>query len=116
MTDTRNPAPKTMASKQRTLAGVIRLSLACALFAGCAADATPVRGPDGQTWLSITCRRSQTECYEKAGEECPNGYEVASNSGGSSMHAFVAGGTLYAGRRYDGEMLVKCKSAGKAGP
>jgi hypothetical protein len=101
-----------------------------ALIIGCGATVTHVRGPDGQDWIMIGCKRSEANCYEAAGEECPHGYFVGDRrraygtfavqheSGGFS--GSVNGDSFNGGYSstavgmavpvYQGEMLIKCKS------
>ncbi len=75
---------------------------------GCTSAKT-IRGPDGEAWLAISCGRDQTLCYERAGMECPHGYEVAESDGyaGTALVANRYG--AYAGPSYHGSMLVKCR-------
>ena len=56
----------------------------------CGASVTRVRGPDGSDdWLVITCHGSNADCYQAAGEECPDGYQVADH------HAWNAGSVSF---------------------
>ncbi len=87
-------------------------------LAGCEhSAATPVRGPDGDTWMSITCRKDQENCYERAGEECPTGYDVASESGRESGAVAMTQnyGNGFAmtnvATKYRGNLLIKCKGS-----
>lgn len=80
--------------------------VACMLLVGCGASATQVSGPDGShNWYSITCRRNQSNCIEKAGEVCPRGYVTADSDGRTQLVA----NELYVAEAYNGEMLVKCR-------
>src|SRR5690606_1931979 len=53
------------------------------LLAGCSTTAKPTITPDGRWGLSIDCtgQGSLGSCYQKAGEVCPNSYEVISKDG-----------------------------------
>jgi hypothetical protein len=66
-------------------------------------ELTPVKGPDGQEWVAITCSRGAKNCWKAAGEFCPNGYESADEVQ-STTHGF-----LFSTHMRD-EMLVRCKS------
>jgi hypothetical protein len=84
------------------------------VVSACASTAQTVRGPDGEDdWIAITCRRSQANCYEQAGESCPYGYTIADNSGGTQSFAVANAYGGYAGHKYRGEMLIKCKHSGQ---
>ena len=70
--------------------GTTVLALGC-LVVACGANVTHVRGPDGSDeWLVITCHGSSADCYEAAGEECPDGYQVA------DQHDWNAGSVTFA--------------------
>jgi hypothetical protein len=87
------------------------------LIVGCShSNATPVNGPDGQPgWFSVSCKRDQGNCEERAGEVCPNGYETANASGHAGTAAFANydsnGGTAFVVPTYHGHMLIKCHGA-----
>jgi hypothetical protein len=83
-------------------------AFALALLAGCV-SVNEVRGPDGKTALAVGCERA-TACYKKAGELCPNGYDLVGNSSGS----YVGGtnGSVYGGTTTT--LVVECKAAGTA--
>ncbi len=86
--------------------------LVLALFlVACGASATKVAGPDGKgTWYAVSCRRSQSNCYEKAGEVCPNGYHVADASDHEGVYVSAGGFTgTQVTPTYNGEMMIKCK-------
>ena len=79
----------------------MRALLLLLALAGCTTvDRVP--GPDGETHYSITCKRSITNCYEKAAELCRGGYTTADKTDESGYVQNV--GTA---RRYT--MLIKCK-------
>jgi hypothetical protein len=61
---------------------IFALCLAASTTA-CAVPAKQVSGPDGRTAYSLKCSgmgRTKEDCYQKAGEICPNGYNVADDS------------------------------------
>jgi len=82
------------------------------MMAGCFSRSKQVTGPDGKRdWYSITCRSSRAHCLEEAGDVCPGGYEVADASEKQSFElSRNFSGQAVAGERYDGQMLVKCKT------
>ena len=70
---------------------------------GCSkADLTPVKGPDGQEWVAISCSHGAKNCWKAAAEFCPNGYENADEV--QTTHGF-----LFA-KHTRNEMLVRCKA------
>jgi hypothetical protein len=83
----------------------------CLALCSCGATSEQIRGPDGHLWWSISCRRSQENCLEEAGDLCPKGYVVADSSGGiTGAVAYTSGGFTSVHGRYRGSMLVRCKS------
>lgn len=89
--------------------GVLLITLlACA-----GAQSSRVVGPDGKVWISIECRRSQTNCYEEAGTQCPRGYIIA-NSDGEHGTAYVSNYNQYGGytipiHTFHGQLFIQCK-------
>jgi len=58
------------------------MAVVAVLLAGCSSRIHTVRGPDGNAWTAINCsRRNQTNCFKRAGQLCPSGYDVAPESG-----------------------------------
>jgi hypothetical protein len=84
---------------------IVASAIVVSLFAlaGCARDASPVKGPDGQEWVAISCSHDARGCWQKAGEFCPTGYEVADEV--QSTHGFL----LF--KHQKEEMLIRCKAA-----
>jgi hypothetical protein len=72
-------------------------------IAGCSHDAAPVRGPDGQEWVALSCSHDARGCWRKAGEFCPTGYDVADEV--QSTHGFLFF------KHQNEEMLIRCKPA-----
>ena len=68
----------------------------------CSHAATPVKGPDGQEWVAITCSHGAKSCWEEAGQFCPLGYETADEV--QSSHGFLVF------KHQQNEMLVRCKA------
>jgi hypothetical protein len=93
------------------LVGVVMAGLVGALV-GCHASHDQVRGPDGTTdWYSIECKRNQGNCYEEAGDVCPNGYDIADAGGHSGTYVHADQSGVVAVPTYRGHMLIKCKTA-----
>lgn len=74
------------------------------ILAGCAVSPSPVTAPSGRPGYSMKCSgfgKSVQDCYAKAAELCPQGYNVEANK---SQFVMVegTGGT----REY---MLISCK-------
>jgi hypothetical protein len=71
------------------------------LVGGCAsARLTPVKGPDGQEWVAISCSHGTTSCWEAAADVCPSGYETVDEV--QTTHGF-----LFAKHSRE-EMLIRC--------
>lgn len=77
-------------------------------LAGCTSART-IRGPDGEAWLAISCTKSQTYCWERAGMECPHGYDVADEQGHGGTMLVANRTSAYAAPTFTGELLVRCK-------
>lgn len=75
------------------------LPAAALLAAACAGQprAVPIVGPDGSPMYHVSCGGSEASCYELAGRQCPQGYEIARTQGES------------------GNYLVRCRARGVVG-
>ena len=61
--------------RMRLSIGIVGL----ALLVGCVpVRVHEVKGPDGKTALAVKCGDA-TRCYQKAGELCPDGYDLVGN-------------------------------------
>lgn len=78
-----------------------RLAIVSVFAIGCT-TVEQIPAPDGEMHFSINCKRSITNCYEKAAELCPSGYTLADKQDETTQ---IPSGTTV--RRYN--MLVKCK-------
>jgi hypothetical protein len=79
-----------------------------AFLAGCV-QVSEVKGPDGQTALALKCGNA-TDCYKKAGELCPDGYDFVNSTTGTvivPMNGSVIGSPQTT-------VLVECKRSGMA--
>lgn len=106
----------------RTL--ILATLAAAAVLSGCATS-RQTTGPSGRAAHSITCGAAmQHQCWEKAGEVCPAGYDVVTAGGGqylgqvSTAHANASwnrkGGQANAGGLSTpmvtpGRLLVECR-------
>ena len=71
-------------------------------------SATPLKGPDGQPgWFYVWCKGEKKNCDEKAGEVCPQGYELIDMSENSGT-TFEGYKSAYVTRSYRGYMQIKC--------
>jgi len=89
---------------------LLGVGVGAVLVSGCASTVGQVRGPDGEMWLSISCHRSQANCYERAGEECPYGYVAGAEDGHEGA---IVSHTQYSSivtPVYNGTLMVKCKA------
>ncbi len=106
--------------RRRTSALLVLISLGCSWLPACAATATHVRGPDGESdWYNIDCKHDQGACYAEAGDVCPLGYVTAYSQGHSGTvlvaNIDASGGNASAVPTYRGNMLIKCKTDAAAG-
>lgn len=89
------------------IAALLVLSLA-----GCAMSRQTVM-PDGSRGLSINCSgaaMSWNQCYEKAGDKCPHGYNIVRQDGDGGNASFGAGaGWVASGVSNTRTLLVTCK-------
>lgn len=72
---------------------LIFTAVAALALSGCAASHQTVM-PDGSRGLSINCSGpalSWNQCYEKAGDKCPHGYDIVRQDGDSGNASFGAG-------------------------
>jgi len=91
----------------------MRLLLSTMLIAfgvtGCMSiEPTSFKGPSGKQGYSMRCSgmgRTLDACYQKAGEVCPNGYNIVDRSSGTV--GFMNQGTLMMAPR-DG-LVIECK-------
>lgn len=83
------------------------------LLSGCAVSHQTVM-PDGRKGYSINCSGSAMSwnyCYEKAGEQCPTGYDILSKDGDVNA-GFGAGNGWAAGAAGSTRtLLVACKGS-----
>jgi hypothetical protein len=91
----------------------IMAALASAVvLSGCAVSHQTVM-PDGRKGLSINCSGSAmswNQCYEKAGDQCPNGYDIISKDGdGGDAMAGGGNGLWAAGSANTRSLMVTCK-------
>ena len=81
----------------------------CFSLIGCMAiEPIAFKGPSGKNAYSMKCSgmgRTIQACYQKAGEVCPNGYNIIENS--SSSLAYMNQGTLMMVPQK--EMAIECK-------
>ena len=71
----------------------------CFVLTGCV-TARPLTLPNGEQGQVISCNgmaRSISDCYVKAGEVCPSGYDVVDASGESHPTIVATGGSLVGG-------------------
>lgn len=96
----------------KTIALVCVLTFSAAALSGCAIAHKTVM-PDGRQGLSINCSgaaMSWNNCYEKAGDQCPRGYDIISKDG-DGVAGFGAGSGWAAGTAASTRtLMVACKS------
>jgi len=73
--------------------------------------ARPLTLPNGQPGQAISCPgtvRTIADCYIKAGEVCPAGYDIVDASGEAHPMVVASGGTLVGGSVVSRSLLVQC--------
>jgi hypothetical protein len=75
-----------------------------ALLAGCV-SVDEVKGPDGKPALALKCEDA-TACYKKAGELCPDRYDLVGNN--SQNYVGGTNGSVYGGTTTT--LAVECKT------
>ena len=69
--------------------------------------------PDGRQGLSINCSGSAmswNQCYEKAGDSCPHGYDVVTKDGDGGNATAGGNGTFFAASAANTRsMMISCK-------
>ncbi len=87
----------------------IAIAVACATVAACASiDPKSFSGPNGKPAYSMRCSgmgRTLDACYQKAGEVCPNGYNIIDRSSGT-IDVPTSSGMLIAPKE---SLAVECK-------
>lgn len=82
----------------------------CAVIAlaGCGAKVTSIVAPSGKQGYSMTCGAKMERCLSKAGELCPNGYNIINQASGTvAAPAYGTYGGSFAMPRH--EMAIECK-------
>jgi len=97
---------------------IILLFFAVAFLAACATS-KQINGPNGTPAYAIRCGAAVlSACYEKAGEICPNGYNILTSDGarylGQLGNANVSGGygsATSVPMITPNNLLIECKAA-----
>lgn len=74
-----------------------------------AVPATPITAPSGKPGYSLKCHgwgRTIEDCYEKAAELCPHGYNIENQDNQIQGIPQPNGGTVIINRSY---MLISCR-------
>lgn len=87
---------------------IVASIVAVLAFAACA-QVSEFRGPSGRTAYSIDCGGTRSACLSKAGELCPDGYNVIDQTTGT-MILPVAGGGAIGGPQHT--IAIECKKDG----
>jgi hypothetical protein len=85
-----------------------KLLILSAFLTACAVNPEPFIGPDGKQSYYMRCSgagRSIPQCFQKAGELCPQGYTIIDRSS-STVGVPVNGSVMMAPRQ---EMAIQCK-------
>lgn len=82
------------------------LILSTVLFFVSCTSSKKIMAPSGKEGHMVTCPRNVSNCYEKAAELCPKGYNEISKSD-SSSGATVIGNNIVTSKKF--EMMIECK-------
>ncbi len=93
---------------------LVLLALCCAILGGCTLgiSSRPVTLPDMSQGFEVRCDKSRNDwgdCYNKAAEVCPNGYETINSNQAQSGAMIGTGYGLYGGISPKRSMIIKCK-------
>lgn len=84
------------------------LLLLVVLLTGCGARVTNIVAPSGKPGYSMNCGAKMDRCLEKAGELCPNGYNIINQASGTvAVPAYGSYGGVFAAPKH--EMAIECK-------
>jgi len=87
----------------------LSIILVAVSLASCAAiEPKQFIGPNGKTAYSMRCSgmgRTLDACYQKAGEVCPNGYNIIDRASGTV--AVPVNGSIMAAPQYN--LAIECK-------
>lgn len=76
----------------RSIIATCAAAAAIASTLGACATAAPTVGPNGRAAFSIKCGGAMVgQCWEKAGQVCPNGYDVVTQGGGKYLGQMSTG-------------------------
>lgn len=85
----------------------LALVIASVAVAGCV-HVSEVTGPDGKPALVLRCGTHDERCYEKAGDLCPNGYDILDQASGFAIVP-TANHSVIGGSHHT--IMVECKSS-----
>jgi hypothetical protein len=83
-----------------------------AVLAGCV-TARPLTLPNGAHGEVIRCNgmaRSMADCYEKAGEACPKGYDIVDENGEAHPLVMANSNAIVGGSVVHRSLMVQCHS------
>jgi len=89
----------------RTVA-LISCGMVLFVLGGCGITPTKFNGPNGRTAYSMRCGNNLDACYEKAGELCPDGYDIIDRASGTV--AIPYGKAFIAAPRHN--LAIECKA------
>ena len=90
----------------------MRIALACLVVSslvGCA-TARPLTLPNGTQGQAVSCNTaglSMADCYVKAGQVCPAGYDILDAEGEAHPLIVASGSSLVAGSIVSRSLLIK---------
>lgn len=88
------------------------LGVALVALAGCISASKTVL-PDGRQGQIVSCpglANSLADCWAKAGQICPKGYEIVGTDAEATPAAMISGNMMMAGSVMHRSIMVTCKS------
>ena len=78
------------------------------LLVGCGPKVTNIVAPSGKQGFSLSCGSKMDRCMEKAGELCPNGYNIVNQASGTvAVPVYGSYGGVVAAPKH--EMAIECR-------
>ncbi|KAB2869544.1 MAG: hypothetical protein F9K36_16650 [Burkholderiaceae bacterium] len=85
----------------------LMFALAASILVACTTiEPQEFRGPNGKTAYSMKCGSRMDGCYKKAGEVCPNGYNIIDRASGTVAVPVYGGGIVAAPQH---NLAIECK-------
>lgn len=91
---------------------LVVIVVATAMLAACVSS-KPTIAPDGKPGFAVSCNgglHNIGDCYTKAGQLCPQGFNVIAGESGGPAFVGASGGVMYGGSIEKRTLIVECKT------